>query len=289
MNQEKPNYLMEMLSTQANLWCGLGAAATGVLMSFPYGSAGFIPVVLYGAFAVVAGLVIPEMPTFKEKVDKKYREQARQNAANHLKEQILKYADNEDSNWNVYYKMVERIHSLNDFAKNVNSHFSERDLEKMLDASINYLGMWLALLVMEERIQNIDERDLKNKLALCEKQLKDAGGDKRRIEKTRTEILAILQRHAAIPAKKTAVETAMFSIRDAVEEIYQTTVTSQSSGEATNRLKEAVDRLHIEEALENDTEFNLDALLPSLNADIVAQPLSQEAVKAAKVPLKVAR
>ena len=67
----------------------------------------------------------------------------------------------------------------------------------------------------------------------------------------RGDLEELLLRHRRLASRKAAVEAALLSLPDAVEEIYQAIITNSSAAEGGARLTEAIERLRLEEELES--------------------------------------
>jgi hypothetical protein len=269
---EPPSYVREMLFSQTNLNAFLASLAGGALLALPLGLAGFaIPLVLFGAGDAIAALFIPYSPKFRERIDIKHRRLRREAITAHLSREISRRTDSEDTRWGVHQRLRERAQSLRE-AKEVpgGAQITRQDVERMDDATLDYLALWLAALSLSERLRSLDERDLRRRLAESQKRLEDAPTD-RTIAKAKADIEQLLERRQRLAARRTVVETALLALPDAVEEIFQAALTSPTAGEIGRKLQEAVDRLEVEEELEASFNQEMEELQPAARRRVAAK------------------
>lgn len=266
-NNTQPSYLREMLLSRGNLYAFLGSAATGALLSIPYGfGAGLLPLVCFAAGEAIAALYIPSSERFRAKVDKKYREQARDTTRSHLLDEIMRRKGKNDASGSMesYARMVDRVSSLYQVASDSRTQLSLRDVEKLDDATLDYLRMWLAVQVIEERAKAVSQKDIEKKLEQIDSHLSDAqpGTDQLQLQKARNEYLSLITRHRRMLSRKTAIEAAMLSMPDQMDEIYQTIVTAPTASDVESKLTESIAKLGLEEDLENELEGALRETVP---------------------------
>ena len=169
MNETTPSYLRAMLGSQSNLYAGLGTLAASALLSIPFGfGIGAIPLIVFAAGELIAAMYVPSLSTFREQVDRRYRAAAREAVRTGLLAEIAgrtkrggAFAQNQQS----YLRLAERVVSLYRHAQARPGQISQRDVERLDDASIDYLCMWLALLVMDDRAAAINLRDSEERVA----------------------------------------------------------------------------------------------------------------------------
>jgi hypothetical protein len=158
--------------------------------------------------------------------------------------------------------MRARLESQKELVKHRDSAMSDDDLERLEDASVDYLGLWLARIVMAERRNTVDVRKIQRKIAEIVDQLQRSEGavEIRRLEKARDDLERILKRQEELWTRETSVEAAMLSMADTFEEVYQRVMTNPKSVDVAAQLNEAVDRMKVEEEL----DFAVDAELGDL-------------------------
>lgn len=271
---ERPSYLWEMLSSPLNINLGMGALAAGGLLALPFGLAGFIlPVLAFGAGEAIASMFIPSSPTFRDRVDRKHRQARRDQAIAHLREEIDRRCTPNDPRWRIYERLIDRIHSLRQMARHRRSVINERDMERLDDACLDFLGLWLAELSMRERQGSVNEDQVAKRIQELDQRLAGTPADRRSLEKARGDLEELLLRHQRLASRKVAVEAALLALPDAVEEIYHAMVTLPASGEGGARLQEAIERLRLEQELEQTFEHELRPILPQADVRALQQTI----------------
>ena len=159
--------------------------------------------------------------------------------------------------------MRERVESLTQIAHNRQTAMSERDVERLDDATVDYLGLWLAWLVMAERWQNVDEDGIAKRIGAIDRQIEklEDSMERRRLEKARADLERILSRRKTLWGRATEVEAKMLAMTDTLEEVYQRVITNPNSDDATTQLQEAVERMKVEEEIDMAVDAELDTLL----------------------------
>jgi hypothetical protein len=130
-----------------------------------------------------------------------------------------------------------------------------------------------AELSMRERQRSVDERDLTRRIESLDQRLKAGADDDRSLRKAKSDLEELLLRHRRLASRKAAVEAAILSLPDAVEEIYQAVITQSAAGGGGPKLNEALERLRLEEELEQSYGQELAAIAPS--AAVKARPALQ--------------
>jgi hypothetical protein len=59
-----------------------------------------------------------------------------------------------------YQRMYERVQSLYQRAETGHGRLAYRDVEQLDDVSLEYLALWLALLVMDDRAESVNLREV---------------------------------------------------------------------------------------------------------------------------------
>jgi hypothetical protein len=310
---EKPSYLRAMLTSQANLYAGLSSMACGALLSLPFGlGIGLMPILLYVAGGAIASLYLPASITFRAKVDADHRMQQREKAQAHLLREIrqrtpyLAWENNESipvelnrsrresknttptlySNYRfAYQRMLERVYSLRMIAKDRKTQLSDPDVERLEGATLDFLCLWLGLLVIDDRDRAINVSDVEQKMLDIDEEIAGVSdnGQQRQLTHARAEYAALLSRHKAMLSKRHAMEAAMLGMPDQVEEIYQMIMAAPFSFSMNTKLEESLSRLRLEEELEyelNDDLQDATTVVPfreqqhTANAAAQKQPVS---------------
>mgnify|MGYP000926715712 CR=1 FL=1 len=270
MAEGKPSYVKEVLTSQANLYALLGSLAAGALLSIPFGfGVGAVPLIAFAAGEVLAALHIPSLPTFRNKVDRRWREKARQASREQLIAELQKRAAKREgfaARLRTYQRMLERVRSLYQRAETGASLLAWRDVEQLDDVTVEYLALWLSALVMDDRVEAINLREIDGKLAAIDKELAAPrpGSDLRQLQRARNDYAALIERHNRMQSRRRALEAAMLSIPDQLDEIYQTIMTLPASEDPGSRLEEAVGKLRLQEDIEADLASGLAEALPGV-------------------------
>ena len=259
------SYLKEMISSPTSVYGLLGTLTVAALLSIPLGvGVAIIPVLFFGAIQSIAALFIPSSPVFQAAVQKRKRSERREKSRAHLVEEIERRDSGEAQfHWRAYHRMRERVNSLTQIAHNRETAMSERDVERLDDATVDYLGLWLAWLVMAERWQNVDEEGITKRITAIDRQLDKLTDavERRRLEKARSDLDRILNRRKTLWSRATEVEAKMLAMTDTLEEVYQRVITNPNSDDATSQLQEAVERMKVEEEIDMAVDTELDGLL----------------------------
>ncbi|GAB3382680.1 hypothetical protein [Lysobacter fragariae] len=274
--KDKPSYLGAMLSHPTNINIGLVSIISATVLSFPFGLAGAIlPLFAFGAGEAIAALFIPASPTFRDKVDRRYRSEQREARIAHLRGEILARCGESHSNWNIFHRLRERVESVAELLQHRDTSLETHELEKLRDSCGDYLGLWLAELSIDERLDSADVGSLQRRAGDLAKRIEAGDPDRRSLVKAKTDIEELVQRHRRLSSRKAAVDAAMLSLPDTVEEIYQTLITTPAAGDARGQLQEAIERLRMEEELDDSSYAELDQVLPNRAARVAATRLQQ--------------
>ena len=264
--EEAISYFKEMLSHKASVYGLLGALATGAVLSIPLGlGVGVIPLLMFAASESIAALFVPNSPVFREMIDRKKRMESRERFRAHLREKIEAKVGSDHPHWSVYNRMRERLDSLLEIARNRETSLTAYDVERLDDATVDYLSLWLARLVMAERRGTLDDRGIKGRIESIERQMDKTGAplEKKRLAKAMQDLKRVLRRRESLAARETAVEAAMLAMSDTFEEVYQRVMTDPTSTDIIDELQGAVERLGIEEELDFAVEEELGDLVRS--------------------------
>lgn len=257
------SYLKEMITHPTSIYGLLGAVIAGAVLSIPLGlGIGAVPLLGYAALEGVAALFIPSSPVFRAAVDRKRREERRRASEKHLLQEIAQREGNLPGPRQAWERMRDRLASLQNVAVQ-REILGPTELETLDDATVDYLGLWLSRLVMRERRQSVDATELERRRAHLERQREAAptGEDRRRADKAINDLTQVLDRHRGLRTRESSVEAAMISMADTFEEVYQRVMTQPTSGAASRDLHDAVERLRMEERLDEAVDVELDDLL----------------------------
>lgn len=270
MADEKPSYVRELLSSQGNLNAGLGSLAAAAVLSIPFGfGIGAIPLVAFAAGEIIAALYVPSSIKFRDGVDRKWRARARAATRQRLLAEIDARARRTSvlqQTMNAYSRMASRVASLYSRADDRQTRLSFGDVERLDDATIQFLSMWLASLVMDERGDAIKPREIEERIAFLGREIASPkpGADLRQLHKARAEYVAILERHNRMISRKRALDAAMLSMPDRLEEIYQTIMTAPLSEEVGSWLDESIAKLRLQEDIEAELAGDVAEAVPGM-------------------------
>lgn len=260
---EEVSYLKEMLTHPGSVYGLLGTLTLAALISIPLGlGIALIPLLFFAAFESIAALFIPSSPIFREMINRRKRAERREKVRSHLVEEIERRESDGQFHWRAYHRMRERVESLNEFAEARKASLSEHDVERLDDATVDYLGLWLGWLVMAERWQNTDEEGLQRRIDAIDRQLEKVSGlEAKRLSKAKEDLERILKRREALWGRATEIEAKMLAMSDTLEEVYQRVMLNPHAGDATEQLQEAVERMKVEEEIDYAVDSELEALL----------------------------
>jgi hypothetical protein len=269
---EEPSYLWEMLSHQLTLYGFLGSLAAGSLLAIPYHlGVAALPMLGFAAATSLAALFVPGSSSFRYAVNQRRRALRREQAREHLLSELHARVELGHPNFAIYARMNEHIHSLRKLALNQRSALGVEDVERLEDAAVDYLGLWLARIAMEERSQRLSGENLEQKIETTQRRLSQASGDERRpLEKGLEELTRLRRSQKRLEAHETAIDAALIAMPDAFDEVYQGVMQNPTSSDAVGRLKQAVERMRIEDELSAAVEDDLGSLLRGTSAPSTA-------------------
>lgn len=276
---EEPSYLWEMLSHQYTLYGLLSSLAAGSLLAIPYdlGMAA-LPLVGFLGVTSLAALFVPGSSGFRYRVNRRRRAARRDAARDHLLSELLSRAGPEHPNFPVYQRMVEHAASLRTLARSQRSALGIEDVERLEDASVDYLGLWLARMAMAERHARLVGQDLEQKIETTQRRLAQASGEERRpLEKALDELGRLLRSQRRIEAHETAVDAALIAMPDAFDEVYQGVMQNPTSSDAVQRLQQAVERMRVEDELGAAVDEDLASLFQGDTARATQQKAAARA------------
>ena len=259
-DDKKVSYVKEMLKHPTNVYSFLGAVTAAAILSIPFGlGIGALPLIAFAAGEGIASLFVPSDPRFRANVDKRMRGEAREKNRMYLVQEITRRVHSSDEGWLKYRRIREVIDSLTEVAQHRKTSLTEREVERLDDASLNFLGLWLAKLVIKERRASIDTQDLAARMADIDLTIEEtqSAEERRRLSKARDDLERIFNRRKSLDSRATSVDAALLSMIDTFEEVYQQIATAPTSPEVQRHLDDAVDRLTIEEGLDLAVEEEL--------------------------------
>ncbi len=259
------SYLRAWLTSQTNVMTLLGGGLAAAVASIPAGGVGAIgALVVLGAVQALTALVIPDLPTFRSKVDRSARRAGIDQRRAQLQQELFQLHGgmervNGMAMWQKYQVIVERATALYRIAGEEQSQLSYDDAERVDKASVDFLALWLAEATIKDRIRSGEEAALDRRLRQAEASIAEVEQDDPRyrlLKMARDDYLASKQRHDKLQARLMSIEAALVSLPDQVEEIYQMVVASPYSTVLGSRLGESLSRLELEEDIEMELSQN---------------------------------
>lgn len=259
------SYLRAWLTSQTNLTTVLGGGLAAAVASIPAGAAGALgALVVLGAAQVLAALVVPDLPTFRSRIDRQTRRAAIDQRRGQLQQELFQVYGGMQRvmgmpMWQKYRVIVERSEVLYRIAGEEASQLSYDDAERVDKASVDFLALWLAQVTIQERLRSGEEATLDRRLREAERALSDVEESDPRyrlLKMARDDYAAIKLRHDRLVARRMSIDAALVSLPDQVEEVYQLVVASPYSTTLGSKLGESLSRLQLEEDIEMELSQN---------------------------------
>jgi hypothetical protein len=265
----KTNYLGELLKSSGTITAGAAALAVGGILSIPLGLPGFlIPMITATTGITLAGIFVPGLSGYRSKVDARKRKEARSRIRQHLIDSLVYRAGENHPNWENLTRMEDRISDYFAFKSAASEELPSNDVERLMDAPNSYLSLWATHLSLRERLQTLEKAGLPSRIKTLEGEVKASPGSANLL-KALNDLKTLQARRFTLEEKENAVEAAMLSLPDAVDEVTQGAYGATQTEQALGRLRDAVSELTATEEIEQQLqvemgEFDLDA--PSLTA-----------------------
>ncbi|MDX2052194.1 MAG: hypothetical protein SFV15_07380 [Polyangiaceae bacterium] len=264
----KASYVSEMLRHRYNVLGAFGAALASGLLAFQTDlGVALLPLIAYATTASVAALFIPYGAGFRARVDARRQRERRQRMRAYLLEEITR-RNHSGAQWGAYQRMCQRIDSLRKVAENSSTALTFADVERLEDATLDFLGLWMALLAMEERERAFNAEAVAYKLREIEAQLQAPLGveERRRLEQAKQDFEGVLERRTHTRSRQASAEASMLALADTFEEVYQAVMTNPSSTEVSRQLQEAVDRVRLQGQVSEAFDEDLAKFIPEMRA-----------------------
>lgn len=277
LDEEERSYLREMLGHPANLGalCASVVAGSATLVFSGVAPLALVPIVSYLGLTAVASLFVPDSPVFQEYVRRRRERERRQGLRTHLIEQIdtlvpralpsahasgrRDWRHDYRPYWSIYDRMRQRFEQLNRAKAAGTVALSPYDLDRLDDATLDFLRLFHARLLIHQRLHSIDPTAIQRELERIDYQLEHPdqnGADALRLQKARDDLAALLARHRSLIARDTSAAASLASMADTFEEVFQRL--STGGGESVAEyLEAAAERFAIEEDLALEVEAEL--------------------------------
>lgn len=271
---EETNYLMEVVGHPVSVSGLLGAVTAGAALSMVAGfGPAAIPLLLWVSAETIAGLFLPSSPVFREWIDRKKRAERREALRTQLLERIRTKSMHESFQGSrlhgqlidyreQYDRMRERVAQIAKLAAQQSASISSYDLEKLDDATVDFLRLVHARVVLHERMDAQDMNELDRQLRIIDKRLEQAEGavERKKLEMARADLERVLTRRRGLPAQDVATATQLLSITEAVEELYHHVTTDAGGAEVGRFLQEATARINLQEEIALEVDEEMDAI-----------------------------
>lgn len=283
MAQPETNYTWEMLASvpsqiAAGVWAMLALLATFFLGPWA------IPIffVIYAGVAGVAALSLPDMQLFRAWIDKTKRREQREAVRERLQAMLDGCRNGlPEGHWGQnawvhnaafqqfnhhqadYKRMMERLASLKSLANDPRNPISDQDIERLEDATIDFLRLFHTHLTLQRRVAAVEGEDrIRNQLASMEHQLRDesfAGAERKRLEKSKAELLKLQEQRKRLPGQVVATEAQLTTMAEVFEEVYHR-ITANPQAASSAYLEEASSRLAADEEIALSVEEEMGEL-----------------------------
>lgn len=289
METQRPSYLGEFFRTEHNIIAVLGGLALSALASLPYGLEGaLMPLIATVSLEAIACLFVPDISTFRRWADDRWREQQRETQAMQLRAEIGKRAGDvkvfaqcmED-----YGRVTQRVASLTQVARERAGQLSIEDIERIKDVQNEFLGLQLALKIIDERTRAVNLPEIVRKLDRIKHDIENpaVGADMRQLVRAQQEYESLIARHQRMMSRRTAIEAAITALPDQLDEIFQMVMTATAGEPSEVRLSDAISRLRLQEDMEDELNNELGgeiSQLRPLHAANKSAAATPQAVKA---------
>lgn len=262
------NYLGEMLKSGTTVTTGAAALALGGVLAIPLGLSGFLlPLVAATAGITLAGIFVPALPGYRSRVDARKRKEARAKIRRHLVDSLVYRAGEKHPNWDNLERMEDRIADYFAFKHAASEELASTDAERLMDAPNSYLSLWASQLSLRERLAKLEKAGLPSRIKALEGDVASKPGNANLL-KALGDLKTLQARRSILATKENAVEAAMLSLPDAVDEVTHGAYGAAQTEQALGRLRSAVSELNITEEIEQQLqvemgEFDLDPPDPS--------------------------
>jgi Asp-tRNA(Asn)/Glu-tRNA(Gln) amidotransferase A subunit family amidase len=283
LDEEKTNYLAEVIGHPASMSGAMASVTTAAVLSVASGfGLAAVPVIFYMATTSIAALFLPSSPVFRAWIDKRKRGERREVQREELTQRIARVLDQprgrDDAFWrevreygNTYQRMRDRLSAITELVKSKNAVMSHFDLERLDDATVDFLRLVYARVTLRERMEAQDARDIERKLDLVARQAEEAAtpSEKKKLESAAADLQRLLDRRRALPARDASTSAQLLTMSEAFEDLYHqlssagATVGTVDLGEF---LHETTEKLRFEEEVDLEVDAELAAIDHRLRA-----------------------
>jgi len=283
------SYFKEMVGHPATLGGGMMSIIAGAATLLVTGTFSFalLPAMAFVGGVAIASMFVPSSPVFRDYINRARKAQAREDERAVLLEEIHKQSPDphiEDWNrrgqdayadyWERYHRMLTRLESLKKIAASRDTNITNREMERLDEATLDFLRLFHARIMYRERMNTSNPRGVQTQIAQLDDQLKrvKSTNDRKRMEQAKADLEKILDRASGLQARDATTAASMLAMSDTFEEVCQRIVANPNSG-VTETLKDAEEKLSIEEDLLISVDNEIDAEL--LRARVNRQRIPQ--------------
>jgi hypothetical protein len=254
----------------------LSVMTASTLLVASGGAAAVLPLIAYGGGLSIASLFVPANASWRNHVDTEKRRELRDQVRNQLLTKIeavhpSSEGSSDDVDWynayrdygRRYTRMRERMLALRKLAKNPESNLTEHDIERLDNATIDFLRLFYTRVTLRARMAN-DEGEVDAQLANIEEQLQIdqlSAVDLRRLEQAKQTLEKVRNQRDRLPIKDSAVTAQLLSMSESFEELYHRVAADPYSGSMSDYMAEVTDRLTIEEEMDLDIDAELEGVM----------------------------
>jgi len=284
---EKPSYTGAFFRHPYNRVALLLAGCAGVFLSIPLGWTGLalVGVVAVGT-EVLAALGIPEIPAFRQWVDRQHRattrEQRRERLLTELRQSGAKNA------LTSYQHMCSRVVTLYHTARDSQTTLTLLDVEKLDDLTVDFLGLCAVHQSLKLRKDHAEEDTVVKRIAALQAQLHAdnlPNDEVRQLNATLAQYSDMMQRARRLAVRRSGLEATLIALPDKLEEVYQLVITAPFATDVGGRLEESLSRLRIAEEVAAEFDdadtFDLTALAAPISPALVSQSAQSGVARAA--------
>lgn len=311
---DQPSYLGAMFTSTSNMVVvGVAMAAAGVLTVGAGLAIGAIPLVLLAGGEALAAMVVPNLPSFRNKVSREWRSAKRSRTRAAAIAEISsrtgfrlandgysltggRERGDDGRSAAAYNDMVGRIRSLSNVAGDQHTRLGQAEVERLHEAALDFLSMWLARLIIVQRASSVDLDELRAKVSELSGQIETAkrGGDAiqvRTLERARNEYAGLIRSHQSLGPRREALEAAMVAMPDKINEIQQMVMAAPYASGMDTRLEDSLSRLRIAEEVAEQIQSELYDELPSMDFSAIVRETAPATtpIKAAPQPTPQAK
>lgn len=279
VNEDDVSYFKEMLGSSLSK-LGIGAALAAVIPAAIVGGPGLglFPLLVAAGGTAIAGLFVPSSPVFRHRVNRRIRSEKREDlrqrflarlavqegrteVAARLGGMSLLETEHDLSKleWSPlvegyrpdYLRMVDRLQTLVDLAEGSDSGVTPEEVEKLQDATVDYLRLVYARMNLLERLDTSRQDEVDLRIAELTDQIENAPPAlQARLERAREDLIRTKAHVAQIPARDAAVAAQLLHMAETFEELYHRITADPASNNVSGYLSEATEKMSIEEELQ---------------------------------------